>query len=406
MEKQNTEPKLRFPEFSIEWEKKKLGDLFQNRRQKGNEFIPIFSVTQDRGLVSRDTLDRKMQNDAKPEDNLYVESNDLVYNMMRMWQGAIGISSQTCMVSPAYIVLKPYENVSSKFFIQLFQKNRSLYLFTSYSYGLTSDRLRLYYKDFSDIKFYIPQYSEQQKVSNFLSTIDDKLTQLKKKKSLLEQYKKVVMQKIFSQELRFIDENGEDFKDWEEKSLGEIGETYNGLTGKSKENFGSGKPYIQYKQIFDDTKIDISRFEYVEINNNEKQKKVKFGDVFFTVSSETPDEVGMSSVLLNNIDELYLNSFCFGYRLFSFDVLNPNYARYLFRSDLFRKEVITLAQGSTRYNLSKIGMMKLKINLPSLHEQTKIFNFLSTLDDKINNYVTQIVKIEGWKKGLLQLMFV
>lgn len=214
------------------------------------------------------------------------------------------------------------------------------------------------------------------------------------------------MQKLFSQELRFKDENGEDFAEWEEKKLGEVGETYNGLTGKSKENFGQGKPYIQYKQIFDDTKIDISRFDYVEIDGSDKQNKVEFGDIFFTVSSETPDEVGMSSVLLDEVSELYLNSFCFGYRPFSLEILNPFYARFLFRSELFRKEVVLLAQGSTRYNLSKVGMMKIVINLPSPPEQTKIANFLSAIDDKINLCGVQIEKMEGWKKGLLQGMFV
>ena len=214
------------------------------------------------------------------------------------------------------------------------------------------------------------------------------------------------MQKLFSQELRFKDDNNQDFPDWQEKTLGEMGETYNGLTGKNKDSFGTGKPYIQYKQIFDDSKIDVTRFELVEISYDEKQNKVKFGDIFFTVSSETPDEVGMSSVLLNEVEELYLNSFCFGYRPFSLQILSPFYARYLFRSEQFRKTVIVLAQGSTRYNLSKLGMMNLIIGLPSLPEQQKIATFLSSIDEKIIHCGKQIEKMEAWKKGLLQQMLV
>ncbi|MDR6921089.1 restriction endonuclease S subunit, partial [Chryseobacterium sp. 2987] len=98
-------------------------------------------------------------------------------------------------------------------------------------------------------------------------------------------------------------------QDWERKKLGEIGETYSGLSGKTKEDFGTGKPYIQYKQVFDNSKIDISRFDYVRINETENQNRVKYGDILFTTSSETPEEIGMSSVLLDEIDELYLNSF-------------------------------------------------------------------------------------------------
>jgi len=205
--------------------------------------------------------------------------------------------------------------------------------------------------------------------------------------------------------LRFKDENGKEFADWEVKKLGEVGETYGGLSGKTKEDFGTGKPYIQYKQIFDDSKIDVSRFELVTIREKENQNQVQFGDVFFTVSSETPNEIGMSSVLLDNIDELYLNSFCFGFRANSLEELSPYYSQYLFRSEIFRNEIIKLAQGSTRYNMSKIQLMKIQINFPSLPEQTRIANFLSALDDKIKHNDVQIEKMGVWKKGLLQKMF-
>jgi type I restriction enzyme S subunit len=255
------------------------------------------------------------------------------------------------------------------------------------------------------ISLNLPSLKEQTKIASFLSEVDYKLQTLKQKKKLLKQYKKGVMQKIFSQELRFKDDNGNDYPNWEEKKLGDIGETYNGLTGKSKEHFGDGKPYIQYKQIFDDSKIDISRFELVKISSTENQNKVVFGDVFFTVSSETPNEIGTASVLLDDIQELYLNSFCFGYRASNL-YLSPYFSRYLFRNELFRNQIIKLAQGSTRFNMSKVQLMKLIVKLPCLEEQTKIANFLSAIDDKINNCQSQIEKTQVWKKGLLQQMFV
>ncbi|MEY3501170.1 MAG: hypothetical protein RL308_2843, partial [Bacteroidota bacterium] len=256
------------------------------------------------------------------------------------------------------------------------------------------------------IEIAFPTLPEQQKIASFLTAVDDKLQALKQKKILLEHYKKGVNQKIFSQELRFKDDNRNDYPDWDEKKLGDIGETYNGLTGKTKENFGNGKPYIQYKQIFDNSKIDISRFELVEIGPTEKQNKVLFGDVFFTVSSETPNEIGMSSVLLDEIEELYLNSFCFGYRANSLTTLSPYFSKYLFRCEIIRNQIIKLAQGSTRFNMSKVQLMKLMIYLPTLEEQTKIANFLLAIDEKIEHCQEQIVNTEVWKKGLLQQMFV
>jgi type I restriction enzyme S subunit len=101
-----------------------------------------------------------------------------------------------------------------------------------------------------------------------------------------------------------------------------------------------------------------------------------------------------------------LNSFCFGFRANSLEKLSPYFSQYLFRSENFRTEIIKLAQGSTRYNMSKIQLLKIEIQLPCLEEQTKIANFLSSIDEKINHTATQIEKMEVWKKGLLQKMFV
>lgn len=213
------------------------------------------------------------------------------------------------------------------------------------------------------------------------------------------------MQQIFSQKLRFKDENGSDYPEWVSKTLGEIGNTFNGLTGKTKKNFGKGLPYIQYKQIFDNSIIDISKCGLVEINKDDKQKKVQVGDLFFTTSSETPEDIATSSVLLAEIDRMYLNSFSFGYRPIK-DSLLPAFAQFIFRNELYRKKVVRLAQGSTRYNISKIQFMKLKIDLPSIKEQTKIANFLTDIDTKINHITQQIENTTQFKKGLLQQMFV
>jgi type I restriction enzyme S subunit len=222
MDKVKKIPELRFPGFEGEWLNTPLDKHFFNRRESGNENLPIYSVTIDRGMVPRESLERIIGNDAASEKNLLVKANDLTYNMMRLWQGAIGLALQNCMISPAYVVLGPYDNVCSSFFIQLFARSRSLYLFTSVSYGITGDRLRLYYKDFSRIKFPVPNYPEQQKIASFLTSVDQKLTQLRKKKALLEQYKAGVMQQIFSQQIRFKDDEGREFPEWEHVSLFEI----------------------------------------------------------------------------------------------------------------------------------------------------------------------------------------
>ncbi|MDV3493306.1 restriction endonuclease subunit R, partial [Elizabethkingia anophelis] len=213
---------------------------------------------------------------------------------------------------------------------------------------------------------------------------------------------KGLSEKIFSQKIRF-----KEFTDeWKVKSLGEMGNTFNGLSGKTKEDFGKGIPYIQYKQIFDSAKVQIKKCGLVEIAQNENQNSVKYGDIFFTISSETPDEIGMSSVLLDEVNEMYLNSFCFGYRPFSLQVLNPLFASYLFRSSVFRNEIVKLAQGSTRYNMSKIGLMKLTISLPSSKEQITIARFLSSIDQKLQTEKNILDKYQSKKQFLLQNLFI
>ena len=122
---------------------------------------------------------------------------------------------------------------------------------------------------------------------------------------------------------------------------------------------------------------------------------------FFTTSSETPNEVGMSSVLLDKIENTYLNSFCFGYR-FNFDKLNPYFARYYFRSLKFRKKIYKLAQGITRFNISKNEVMKLKFKLPPLKEQQKIAKVLSTADKEIELLKNELKELKKQKKALMQ----
>jgi len=262
-------------------------------------------------------------------------------------------------------------------------------------------------KRLGEISLLFPSPSEQKKISEFLTSVDRRIELLEKKKSLLETYKKGVMKKIFSQEIRFKADDGNDFPDWEEKRFREIGEPFNGLSGKTKEDFNHGTSnYIQYKQVFGKSYIDVSEFGIVNVQESENQSLVQFGDILFTTSSETPDEVGMSSVFLDRKLRVYLNSFCFGFRPNSLSILYPEFSKYIFRNDEVRSKIIKLGQGSTRYNISKSKFLKLEIMIPSLIEQIKISSFLNSVDLQIEILGSQIEKSRTWKKGLLQKMFV
>src|SRR5947199_9322703 len=127
--------------------KQKLGDLFRNRRERGLPGLPVVSVTLNDGLVGRDALDRKTDTNLAPEEHLLIKAGDIAYNMMRMWQGASGLAQHDGIVSPAYVDLAPKNGIDPVFASYWFKSPRIVYLFWAYSYGLTNDRLRLYFKD-------------------------------------------------------------------------------------------------------------------------------------------------------------------------------------------------------------------------------------------------------------------
>ena len=191
---------------------------------------------------------------------------------------------------------------------------------------------------------------------------------------------------------------------WVKRKLGDLGFSFSGLSGKTIDDFGEGKPFIPYMNIFTNGKINSKQLEYVRIAENERQNKVEQGDWFFTTSSETPDEVGMTSVLVEDIGEAYLNSFCFGFRLYDKSEFEPEFVSYLFRSLELRKKISLFAQGSTRYNLPKQQMFnKLYISYPSsLSEQRRIASILTSADKVIDSTQKLIAKYKSIKQGMME----
>ncbi len=191
--------------------------------------------------------------------------------------------------------------------------------------------------------------------------------------------------------------------DWEQRKLGEIGKTFSGLSGKTKEDFGSGDArYITYMNVFLNPLANKNGTEKTGIDK--KQNQVMRGDVLFTTSSETPEEVGMSSVWLHDEPNIYLNSFCFGFRADL--VFDYNYFAFFLRSQEFRRKMELLAQGISRYNISKNRVMDIRISLPSLLEQTRIGNFFRNLDTLITQHQRKLDKLVLIKKAMLGKMFV
>lgn len=362
-------PRLRFREFSGEWQEKKLGDLIarldagvsvnsEDRSAKSHEKAilktscvtrGVFDAGENKVVTNKVEIDRLKESLKKDTivisrmntpllvgaNALVYESNDDIFLPDRLWAAKVEDSA-----SPNWIALK--------------LGGRKMRARLSVLATGTSNSMKNITKgDVLNAKIYAPVLEEQKKIAGFLGVVDDKISALQSKKELLDKYKKGIMQKIFSQEKRFKDGNNKDYPAWHEKSLNEVGKTYNGLKGKTADDFGSGQTYITYKQIFDNSTIDTSKFGLVSVSSQENQNTVIWGDILFTTSSETPDEVGFASVMMEEVQNVYLNSFCFGFRPNNLKNLVPEFAQFLFRGEKFRGIMHKLAQGSTRYNISK-----------------------------------------------------
>lgn len=391
-----------------EWEVKCLGEIGENfdygmnapakEYDNKNKYIRITDIDEDTGKYLYNDI---VSPNAKLEEYFLVKDNDILFArtgastgktyLYNKKDGIIYFAGFLIRVNikndnNAYYIFQNTMTVNYKVWIQIVSMR-------SGQPGVNAQELKTYLLP-------VPPLAEQQKIAEILST-QDKLIELKEKLIKEKQkQKKYLMQNLLIGKIRlkvFTDE-------WKKYVMGNLGNTYSGLSGKNKDDFGKGKPYIPYTNIFLNPIIDVNELGYVDVLENEKQSKVCYGDIFFTTSSETPEEVGMSSVLLENVDELYLNSFCFGFRLNNFSVLSPIYASHYFRGDTFRNILNRLAQGATRFNLSKNNLLKSILLLPPLEEQKAIAEILSTQDKEIKLLQKELEEEKQKKKALMQLL--
>ncbi|HPP92648.1 MAG TPA: restriction endonuclease subunit S [Bacteroidales bacterium] len=410
-------PRLRFPEFqnSGEWGWKRLDELIEEfiEKTKKNFEFPLLTSSR-KGIFFQEEYfnDRKVASKNNIGYNIIPEGYITYRSMSDDGNFYFNVNNicEKGMISPAYPVFKVIENkVVSYFLLLKLNEGKEVKAFiTSNTQGSTRKALQL--TTLKKLKLLIPSLPEQQKIASCLSSIDEVIAGERQRLELLRAHKKGLLQNLFPREgetvpkLRF-----PEFKDsgeWEEKIIGEIGETINGLTNKSANDFGKGSPFITYLQVYEDSMVNLDKCSFVNIELNEKQNTIHKGDILITTSSETPDEVGFASVMLNEpAQDTYLNSFCFCLRPHKKANLLPEFSRYLFRSNLYRKQINKIAQGITRFNLSKQSFLKVLLLIPPLPEQQKIADCLSSLDELINAQQQKIELLEQYKKGFLQGLF-
>jgi type I restriction enzyme S subunit len=382
MENKQNIPSLRFPEFKGEWEIKKIGEIGEivtgSTPSTSNQgfyngnylFVSPFDINGSRWLKQTKTT-LTLLGFSKGRK---VRSGSSLFVCIGSTIGKVAQNRIECISNQQINSVIPINN-DDNFVYSLLENHSSRIKMMSAEQAVPI----INKTTFSGYKLSVPTLPEQQKIANFLTAVDDKLQALKQKKSLLEQYKKGVMQQIFSQELRFKDDNGNDFADWEGKKLGEIAnkKSSNISANKIEENFG----------------------EHIIYGASGILKKVDFYKEENDYVSIVKDGAGVGRLL-----------FCKGKSsvLGTMEIIRPNegidtYFLYCLLSNIDFVKYIT---GSTIPHIYFKDYSVEICGLPCLIEQTKIANFLSAIDEKINHCQLQIEKTEVWKKGLLQGMFV
>lgn len=407
MEKQqNKIPEVRFPEFIDDWEHKQLNELLSVSKTKNGDLKygkeEVLSVSGDFGIVNQIEHLGRSYAGASVHNYGVVELNQIVYTKSPLKANPYGIikvnKHKAGIVSTLYAVYDVNEETDGQFIEYYFSLNANLnrYLRPLVRKGAKND-MKISNEYVLNDRIYAPQLKEQKKIANFFSIVDKKITQLQEKKTALELYKKGMMQQIFSQQLRFKDDNGKDFPEWNFKKLGAV--TYK-VGKKNKDNINypvysinNNKGFVPQAEQFEDLNstergYDISMYKIV----NEKTfaynpARINVGSLGYSYDL---NKVIVSSLYVcfkanEELDNLYMLRY--------FDT-------YKFNTDILRFE-----EGGVRKYLFYDNFSKLTIPIPCNNEQNKIANFLSKIDEKINTVTEKIEQTKAYKKGLLQKMF-
>ena len=402
-------PHLRFPEFSGEWKKYSFNDIAQYKKgpfgsalkkeifvPKSADSVKIYeqqnAIKKDwelgRYYISRDYFINHMQQFIVEAGDIIVSCAGTIGEIYELPPNAVsGVFNQALMRVRINATLID-KNIFIKFFSSMIDSFSKIY-----SNGSAIKNI----PPFADLKktnVFLPTQNEQYKISRLISLLDER----------------IATQNKIIDKLQSLISGLNDFLHLQvgglSTSFKELGTSYSGLSGKSGDDFGKGKPYITYLNIYSNSIVNEEQVDYVIIGDNEKQNTLLYGDLLFTLSSETPDEVGIGAVYLGESDKYYLNSFCFGLHMTAANKVYSPYLAYLVSNSIFRKFIYPLAQGSTRFNLQKNDFMKKKFLLPTFENQKEIARTLNALSSKLETERKLLLNYQEQKQYLLGAMFI
>lgn len=401
-EKKRNVPKIRFPGFTDEWERRKLGGCFDERQERSAEG-ELISVTINEGIKKFSELGR---HDNSSEDKSHykkVEVGDIAYNSMRMWQGASGYSPYSGILSPAYTVAVPKSDVDSLFFSYVFKRPQMIHTFQISSQGITSDTWNLKFPAFSEIETMLPKIEEQRQIAACFKQLDTLITLHQRKLDHLKELKKGLLQKMFPKngasvpEIRF-----PGFTDaWEQRKLSEITDKV------TEKNAG-----LQYVETFTNSaefgiisQRDFFDHDIAKLGSLDGYYIVKNEDFVYNPRISTSAPVG--PINRNKLGRTGVMSPL--YTVFRPHDIDTTYLEYFFKCGYWHSFMNFNGDSgarSDRFSIRDNVFFQMPIPIPDIDEQRKIGELLTCLDNLITLHQRKVDHLKELKKGLLQQMFV
>ena len=373
------EPRCFLGSFDFSWEQRKAIDIADY--SKGNGYSKGDLTDAGTPIILYGRLYTKYQFAINEVDTFAVPRNGAVYSqgneviVPASGETAEDIARASAVEKSGVLlggdlnILRPFDFINPLFLALAISNGEPQKELAKKAQGKSV--VHIHNSDIQEVMIAYPSRTEQDRIVSYFSQLDHLIT--------LHQRKCISFTGMAGRLILTADKK-RTTSSWEQRKLGDIGETYTGLSGKTKADFGHGQArFVTYMNVFSNPISNPEMTEPIEIDP--KQNEVEVGDVFFTTSSETPEEVGMSSVLLEKRGKTYLNSFCFGFR--PSEKIDSYYLAYMLRSESAREKIILLAQGISRYNISKNKVMEIAVSLPSLDEQKLIGQYFRQLDNLI-----------------------
>lgn len=398
------EPKLRFTKFNSAWELVSLEKVICERSELASDIYPLYSLTIENGVekktarYNREFLVKKIKEAYK-----LLYQNDFVINPMNLRFGAIAANklNEIGRISKYYDIFSINKSASFYFFDQLLTSKKMLAIYEKIAIGGLNEKKRVHFSNFVKIKVPVPQLEEQNQISDFLSTVNKKIMLSSQQYDLLCQYKKGMMQKIFSRKLRLKDDDGATFPDWENQKLGDVAIFLKGK-GVAKADvveYGE-RECIRYGELYTDYGEVISKIKS-RTNQSLTDSILSIShDVLIPSSGETAIDISKASCVLR--DGVILGG---DLNIIRSKIIDGMFLSYYINCQK-KQEIAQMAQGNSVVHLYAKQLAKIEIFYPCKKEQTKIAEFLSSLDDKIAVKKAELDKLKTWKQGLLQQMFV